>query len=86
MPLEDFDSHGAPQKVLRTVLVVDVVESVRLIEENEDDVIRRWRQLVDQVAREVLPAHGGRLVKSLDRKSTRLNSSHVTTTRMPSSA
>ena len=50
---------------MRTVLVVDVVESVRLIEENEDDAIRRWRQLVDYVAHELLPAHGGRLVKSL---------------------
>jgi class 3 adenylate cyclase/tetratricopeptide (TPR) repeat protein len=65
MPLEDFESHDAPQKVLRTVLVVDVVESVRLIEEDEDDAIRRWRQLVERVSHDVLPAHGGRLVKSL---------------------
>ena len=65
MPLEDFELHDAPQKVMRTVLVVDVVESVRLIEEDEDGTVRRWRQLVDRVAHEVLPAHGGRLVKSL---------------------
>lgn len=65
MSLEDFALHGAPQRVMRTVLVVDVVESVRLIEEDEDDAVRRWRQLVERVTHEVLPAHGGRLVKSL---------------------
>lgn len=65
MPLEDFESHGTPQKVLRTVLVADLVESVRLIEEDEDDAVQRWRGLVERVAGEVVPAHGGRLVKSL---------------------
>lgn len=65
MPLEDFQSHGTPQKVLRTVLVADLVESVRLIEEDEDDAVQRWRGLVERVAGEVVPAHGGRLVKSL---------------------
>lgn len=53
------------EPVVRTVLVVDVVESVRLIEENERDAVGRWQQLVERVEREVLAAHGGRLVKSL---------------------
>ncbi|MEK6244259.1 MAG: tetratricopeptide repeat protein [Pseudomonadota bacterium] len=47
------------------MLVVDVVESVRLIEENEEDAIMRWRNLVEHVEKKVLPAHSGRLVKSL---------------------
>ena len=47
------------------MLVVDVVESVRLMEENEDDAVSRWRRIVEQVEHDVLPAHGGRLVKSL---------------------
>lgn len=55
----------SPSKVVRTVLVIDVVESVRLMEEDEDGAVRRWRQLVEHVASEVLPALGGRLVKSL---------------------
>ena len=46
-------------------MVVDVVESVRLMQANEADVIDRWRRFVREVRTEVLPAHGGRLVKSL---------------------
>ena len=49
----------------RAVLFVDVVESVRLIEADEGDMIARWLGLVEHVEREVLPACGGRLVKSL---------------------
>jgi adenylate cyclase len=49
----------------RAIVVVDVVESVRLMQANEADVIDRWRRFVHTVRTEVLPAHGGRLVKSL---------------------
>jgi adenylate cyclase len=55
----------APQRAQRTIVVVDVVESVRLIEQNEFDVIDRWRRFVNEIVTEVLPPHGGRLVKSL---------------------
>jgi class 3 adenylate cyclase len=65
MPLEDFESHDAPHKVMRTVLIADLVDSVRLMEEDEDETVQRWRQVVERVERDVLPAHGGRLVKSL---------------------
>jgi class 3 adenylate cyclase/TolB-like protein len=58
----EFDD---PSWVVRTLLFVDVVESVRLMEENENDVVRRWRQLVGVVEKEILPCHRGRLVKSL---------------------
>jgi len=61
--IQDPEVHLA--RSARAVLVVDLVESVRLIEENEEDAIRRWRRLVDHVENEVLPAHAGRLVKSL---------------------
>jgi class 3 adenylate cyclase/TolB-like protein/Tfp pilus assembly protein PilF len=47
------------------LLFVDVVESVRLMEENENDAVRRWRHLVGVVEKEILPSHRGRLVKSL---------------------
>ena len=53
------------ERVVRTVLVVDVVESVRLIEANEEQAVARWRALMDRIVREVLPSHGGRLVKRL---------------------
>jgi adenylate cyclase len=49
----------------RAIVVVDVVESVRLMQANEADVIDRWRRFVREVRTEVLPAHSGRLVKSL---------------------
>src|SRR5207247_4338852 len=64
VPLDlDLNSHS--QRVVRTVLVADVVESVRLIERDENGTVRRWRSLVERVENAVLPAHSGRLVKSL---------------------
>jgi len=58
------NSLDNPEWVLRTLLFVDVVESVRLMEENENDLIRRWRQLVRIVEKDILPPYRGRLVKS----------------------
>ncbi len=49
----------------RAVLLVDIVESVRLIEQDESGVIYRWLDFVDHVKTIVLPRHNGRLVKSL---------------------
>ncbi len=49
----------------RAILVVDLVESVRLLQSFEVDVIGRWRRDVMAARDEVLPAHGGRMVKSL---------------------
>ncbi len=54
-----------PVRVVRTVLVVDVVESVRLMQEDEAGTIRRWCAFVDHVANRLLPGTDGRLVKSL---------------------
>jgi adenylate cyclase len=53
------------QRARRTVVVVDMVESVRLMEANEEDTVRRWQQFVGEVATHVLPSQHGRLVKSL---------------------
>lgn len=53
------------QRARRAIVVVDVVESVRLMQEDESGFIDRWRRFVNQVRTEVLPAHGGRMVKSL---------------------
>lgn len=60
-PSKALDS---PARVVRTVLFVDMVESVRLMQENESDVVRRWREFVATVEHDLLPPHGGRLVKS----------------------
>lgn len=61
----DVDVEGELERVVRTVLVVDVVESVRLMEEDETAAIRHWRAYVSEAADHIVPAHGGRLVKSL---------------------
>jgi adenylate cyclase len=53
------------QRTRRAVVVVDIAESVRLMQDHEDDVINRWTRLVARVRTDVLPKHGGRLVKSL---------------------
>jgi adenylate cyclase len=52
-------------RVVRAVLVVDVVESVRLMQEDEAGTIQRWRGFVDHVVHHLLPASEGRMVKSL---------------------
>lgn len=48
-----------------SVVVVDMVESVRLIAANEEDTVQRWRRFVGEVIAHVLPEKLGRLVKSL---------------------
>lgn len=58
-----FSSPQAQQK--KVLLVLDVVESVRLMEEDEDGAVERWQQFVGHVVQKVLPACEGRLVKSL---------------------
>ncbi len=49
----------------RAVLLADIVESVRLIEQDEVQTISRWLNLIEHVKADVLPQCKGRLVKSL---------------------
>jgi adenylate cyclase len=67
--LPDNTEESAPWAELhrerRALVVVDVVESVRLMQQYEDDVIRRWVRFVHEVRNHLLPKHGGRMVKSL---------------------
>jgi adenylate cyclase len=49
----------------KAILVADVVESVRLMQQDESDTIDRWRRFVNETRTHVLPVHGGRMVKSL---------------------
>jgi TolB-like protein/class 3 adenylate cyclase/Tfp pilus assembly protein PilF len=50
---------------LRAVLFVDVVDSVRLIQQDQEGTIQHWRNFMAEVTRDDLPPRGGRLVKSL---------------------
>ncbi|WP_316178885.1 MULTISPECIES: adenylate/guanylate cyclase domain-containing protein [unclassified Bradyrhizobium] len=47
------------------VLLVDVVESVRLMSAHEAATVQRWTELIRLIASEILPRHQGTLVKSL---------------------
>ena len=49
----------------RAVLLIDIVELVRLVEQDEAGVISRWLDFVEHVKTHLLPPRGGRLVKSL---------------------
>ena len=53
------------ERATKTVLFVDIFESVRLIESDEEGIVSRWLRLVEFVKTQVLPESGGRLVKSL---------------------
>ena len=53
------------QRFKKVIVVVDVVESVRLMLEHEDDVIDRWRNFSAEVRGQLLPRFEGRIVKSL---------------------
>lgn len=54
-----------PPRARRALLVVDLVESVRLMQQQESQVIAAWRRFVQEMRQDVLPTHQGRMVKSL---------------------
>lgn len=56
---------AAMPRSTKVLLVMDVVESVRIMEQDQDGFVRRWQQLVEEAEHKVLPLHGGRIVKSL---------------------
>lgn len=62
------DEHGLARPIVwakRAVLLVDIVESVRLIEQDEAGAISRWLGFVELVRARILPEWKGRVVKSL---------------------
>lgn len=52
-------------RAARAVLFVDMVESVRLIEANEEATIRRWLDFLERLEARTLPRFSGRIVKKL---------------------
>ncbi len=55
---------GLPRRQ-KVVLVMDLVESVRLMAAHEAEVVQRWHGFVQHARAHVLPRHRGRHVKSL---------------------
>lgn len=49
----------------KVLLVMDVVESVRLMEQDQDSFVQRWQQFVQHVEQKILTLQGDRIVKSL---------------------
>ena len=64
-PVADGDVPPLPQQRHKVVLVIDLVESVRLMAANEAAVVNQWRGFVHHATTVVLPACKGRMVKSL---------------------
>ncbi len=54
-----------PEQQHKVVLVMDLVESVRLMADNEAEVVSQWRGFMHHASTQVLPTCRGRLVKSL---------------------
>lgn len=53
------------ERAKRAILFADIVESVRLVDVDEEGVIRRWLDLVEMTRRNVIPSLGGRFIKGL---------------------
>lgn len=61
--LRPYVTQPAEQRT-RVIVVLDVVESVRLMEGDEQGFILRWRAFVREVRDQLMPAFGGRIHKS----------------------
>lgn len=64
MALANTQPSGDVERIVQAVLFVDIVESVVLVERDENDAISRWREIVEHIKAQVLPACDGRMVKS----------------------
>jgi adenylate cyclase len=58
-------ASGLPMHEYKVVLVIDLVESVRLMASHEAAVVDRWRTFMTEASEQTIPKHMGRLVKSL---------------------
>lgn len=56
---------GLPLRLNKVVLVIDLVESVRLMAADEARVVEAWRQFLAHIDHTLLPRFPGRIVKSL---------------------
>lgn len=61
--LRPYLTHSGEQRT-RVIVLLDVVESVLLMERDEQGFIRRWQAFVREVRDQVMPAFAGRIHKS----------------------
>lgn len=59
------ESPTAQPPARHAVVVAELVDAARLIQEDEASVLQRWQRLLDALRDHTLPAQGGRLLKCL---------------------
>jgi len=64
MSAENIGTASGLQRVRRTILFADLVESCRLSEADEEGTAARWRGLRLAIETRLLPAHEGRLIRT----------------------
>ncbi|MEO9518589.1 MAG: adenylate/guanylate cyclase domain-containing protein [Paracoccaceae bacterium] len=64
-PFEKVKLGAELWRVSKAVLFADVVDSVRLVDTDEEDAIRRWVSFADEAQRQIEASAKGRLVKRL---------------------
>jgi adenylate cyclase len=62
--MSDVGSPLLPPRQRRAVILADLVESVRLMQQHEASTIERWRRFVAQARERVVPAAGARIVRT----------------------
>lgn len=62
---EQQEWDGELHRLRCAILVADVVGSVQLVRRPQARFVERWRRVLREARMQILPAHGGRLVKSL---------------------
>jgi adenylate cyclase len=65
LPHGSTQSVFNPERVVKAVVFIDVVESTRLIEADETTAVGRWLEFTAKVERAILPQYEGRLIKNL---------------------
>jgi TolB-like protein len=65
LDLSEFRSERQVAWTKRAVLVVDIVGSIRPIEQDEVGGASHWLDFLDHVKKHIAPSHGGRFVKGL---------------------
>jgi adenylate cyclase len=61
---ESARSPDGLARVVRTLLFMDLVESCRLIQENEVEAACRWRAFKARIENDIVPTHQGRLIRT----------------------
>jgi class 3 adenylate cyclase/TolB-like protein/Tfp pilus assembly protein PilF len=64
-PALEGDAPEPLRRATRVLLIVDIAESVRLIQSDEEGTVARWFGIVRQMEIQILPGCNGRLVKKL---------------------